>query len=263
MSPQTDSGPLRERCVQVHCWGPLGQSRGQTQAVDRVYSRPKTDSEPQCRESGRVGRWDRDAPPTGKGQPQLVPLPLHWVCENAAGLGFESWEDSPARGWGSGMVESKWLGSVQGSIALPPVLSLAGSSSASEGPQASPQTGVPAVYVPGAPGIPAPCHPQWAQQQGPHPGGQAQQALHPWYHASGARPPHSHVKAPVQAGTQTHMPMWMCSTVLSLTHTHTCTQGHTLVHATDHTLSHDNTYTPMCKHLHTQTHAHANGQAPV
>ena len=66
------------------------QSRGQTQAVDRVYSRPKTDLEPQRRETGRVGRRDRDAPPTGKGQPQLVPLPLQWGCGNAAGLGFES-----------------------------------------------------------------------------------------------------------------------------------------------------------------------------
>ena len=43
-------------------------------------------------------------------------------------------------------------------------LSLAGSSSASEEPRARPQPGVPAVCVPGPPGSPAPCLPQWAQQ---------------------------------------------------------------------------------------------------
>ena len=72
---------------------PLGSSRpwsrGQTQAVDRVYPHPKTDLEPQCRETGRVGRWDRDAPPTGKGQPQLVPLPLQQEWGKAVGFGFE------------------------------------------------------------------------------------------------------------------------------------------------------------------------------
>ena len=45
--------------------------------------------------------------------------------------------------------------------------------------------------------------------------------------------------------------------MLSLTYTHTCTQGHTLVHAPDQTLSRDHIYMSMCKHLHTQSQAHA------
>ena len=65
------------------------QSRGQTQAVDHVFTHPETDWEPESTETWRVGRWDRDAPPTGKGQPLLEPLPFHYGLGKAAGLGFE------------------------------------------------------------------------------------------------------------------------------------------------------------------------------
>ena len=65
------------------------QSRGQTQALDWVYPYSKTDSETESRETRWVRRWDRDAPPTGKGQPQLVPLPLQQEWGKAVGFGFE------------------------------------------------------------------------------------------------------------------------------------------------------------------------------
>ena len=89
MSPQPDSGaPDGEMCPGPLLKSSWPHSRGQTQAVDQVFTHPETDWEPELTEAGRVGRWDRDALPTGKGQPLLVPLPLHWGLGKAAVRGF-------------------------------------------------------------------------------------------------------------------------------------------------------------------------------
>ena len=103
---------------------PLGssrpRSRGQIQAVDRIYPHPKTDSGPEWRETGRVGRQDRDAPPLGSHSRGLSP------CTGGGGmllaLDVRAERTLQPRGWGSGTGEGKRLGGVPGNIALPPVL---------------------------------------------------------------------------------------------------------------------------------------------
>ena len=103
---------------------PLGssrpRSRGQTQAIDRIYPHPKTDSGPEWRETGWVGRQDRGAPPLGSHSRGLSP------CTGGGGmllaLDVRAERTLQPRGWGSGMGEGKRLGRVPGTIALPPVL---------------------------------------------------------------------------------------------------------------------------------------------
>ena len=114
---------------------PLGssrpQSREQTQALDRIYPYPKTDLEPQCRETGRVGRWDRDAPPLGNhcwalfpctgdgGRLLALDLRAEWTLQ--PGGGARGWER--ARDWAVS----------RGTLLFPQSLSVSGSSGASTG----------------------------------------------------------------------------------------------------------------------------------
>ena len=117
---------------------PLGSSRpwsrGQTQAVDRVYPHPKTDLEPQCRETGRVGRWDMDAPHSGnshcwslspssggRGGRRLLALDLRAEWTLQPGGGARGWER--ARDWAVS----------KGTLLFPQSLSVSGSSGASTG----------------------------------------------------------------------------------------------------------------------------------
>ena len=183
-------------------------------------------------------------------------MPHPWAATagaslSALGVGEGCWPWTLQPEGGDQGLERAWDWVMSGgTLPFPKSLRLASSSSAFEGPQVSSQTGVPAVYVPGAPGSPAPCHPQRVHQQSllPSPGGQAQKAPHPCYHASRAGSPHSHVKTPVQAHTHTLMPMWMHL-------------GHAFFDA--HTHAHRDT--PMCMHLTTYSHAHthAHVQAPL
>lgn len=86
------------------------------------------------------------------------------------------------------------------------LLSLAGPTGASGRPGVSPQPGVPAVCVPGPPGGPAPCHPQWAQQQFllPSPGRHSLLCI-PDGMPPGRGPGHTHVHVPVRTCTYTHV----------------------------------------------------------
>ena len=117
------------------------QSRGQTQAVDQVFTHPETDWEPESTEAGRVGRWDRDALPTGKGQPLLVPPPSKGVGRKAACLGFGGPKGFSGQGVGlRGQIEVQLL------LQAPPVPAVApGRCTSHTGSAATAWSSLPAV----------------------------------------------------------------------------------------------------------------------
>ena len=127
-------------------------------------------------------------------------------------------------------------------------LSLASSSGASEGPQASPQPRVPEVCVTGAPGSPAPCQPQWIQQKSPP-------SLPKWAGTAHSASLESCLQGQATplpcegtcASMHTYnMPTWIhLNRALFNTHTHTGT--HPCASSWPHDLS--------CPHIHAQVQA--------